>query len=96
MCFDAGGLDVKQPKAMREMFLDKQGACSVLAAFEQVVKEKLEVNLTCSVGLVENFIGPKSYRPSDIIKSRKGLTVKIDDTDAEGRLVLADAMHWTQ
>ncbi len=82
VCFDSGGLDVKDSHAMREMFLDKQGACSVLAAFEQIVKEKLLVNLTCSIGLVENSIGPNSYRPSDIIKSRKGLTVKIDDTDA--------------
>lgn len=96
VCFDAGGLNIKNTASMKSMFLDKQGACSVLAAFEQVVKEKLPVNLTCSVGLVENYIGPNSYRPSDIIKSRKGLTVKIDDTDAEGRLVLADAMNWTQ
>ena len=62
---------------MKIMYLDKQGASSVLIAFEQIVKEKLNVNLTCSVGLVENIIGPKSYRPADIIKSRKGLTVRI-------------------
>ena len=78
------------------MYLDKSGAMTVLAAFFAIVKEKLPINVTCSVGLVENFISANSYRPNDIIKSRKGLTVEIGNTDAEGRLVLADAMHWTQ
>lgn len=57
------------------MFLDKHGATSVLSAFETVVKEKLKINLTCSVALVENSVSHEAYRPSDIIKSRKGLTV---------------------
>lgn len=48
------------------------------------------------MGFVENYVGSNSYRPSDIIKSRKGLTVEIGNTDAEGRLVLADCMNWTQ
>ena len=78
------------------MFLDKHGATNVLSAFEAIIKEKIPINLTCSVSLVENFVGSTSYRPSDIIKSRKGLTVEIGNTDAEGRLVLCDAMHWTQ
>ncbi len=78
------------------MFLDKHGATSVLSAFESVVKEKLPVNVTCSIGLVENFVSSIAYRPSDIITSRKGLTVEIGNTDAEGRLVLCDCMHWTQ
>lgn len=81
---------------MRLMFLDKHGACSVLSAFETIVEEKMKVNVTCSIGLVENFLSDNSYRPMDIIKSRKGLTVEIGNTDAEGRLVLADCMHWTQ
>jgi leucyl aminopeptidase len=81
---------------MLNMFLDKHGSTSVLSAFEAVVKEKLPINLTCSVGMVENSINENAYRPSDIIKSRKGLTVEIGNTDAEGRLVLCDCMHWTQ
>ena len=81
---------------MKEMYLDKCGAMNVMAAFFAIVKEKLPINVTCSVGLVENFVSANSYRPSDIIKSRKGLTVEIGNTDAEGRLVLADAMNWTQ
>ena len=60
---------------MKDMFLDKHGATSVLSAFEAIVKEKIAINVTCSIGLVENSISNNSYRPSDIIKSRKGLTV---------------------
>lgn len=78
------------------MFLDKCGAMNVLSAFQTVVKQKVPVNLTCSIGLVENSINENAYRPSDIIISRKGLSVEIGNTDAEGRLVLADCMHWTQ
>ena len=59
---------------MKDMFLDKHGATSVLSAFEAIVKEKIAINVTCSIGLVENSISNNSYRPSDIIKSRKGLT----------------------
>ena len=57
------------------MYLDKSGAMTVMAAFQAIVKEKLPINVTCSVGLVENFVSSKSYRPNDIITSRKGLTV---------------------
>lgn len=96
VCFDSGGLDIKPAAGMLNMFLDKHGATSVLSAFESIVKEKVQINVTCSIGLVENFINQNSYRPSDIIKSRKGLTVEIGNTDAEGRLVLCDCMHWTQ
>jgi leucyl aminopeptidase len=78
------------------MFLDKCGATTVLSAFQTVVRQRLRINLTCSIGLVENSINENAYRPSDIIASRKGLTVEIGNTDAEGRLVLADCMHWTQ
>ena len=81
---------------MLSMYLDKHGSTSVLSAFEAIVKEKLPINLTCSVGMVENSINENAYRPSDIIQSRKGLTVEIGNTDAEGRLVLCDCMNWTQ
>ena len=78
------------------MFLDKHGACSVFSAFQTLVEEKAKVNITVSMGFVENFVASNTYRPSDIITSRKGLTVEIGNTDAEGRLVLADCMNWTQ
>jgi leucyl aminopeptidase len=81
---------------MLAMFLDKCGAVTVLSAFKAIVKQKLRVNLTCTIGLAENSINENAYRPSDIIVSRKGLTVEIGNTDAEGRLVLADCMNWVQ
>ncbi len=62
---------------MKIMYNDKQGAASVLAAFELIVKKQLKINVTCSIGLVENVISSKCYHPGDIIRSRKGLTVKI-------------------
>jgi leucyl aminopeptidase len=64
------------------MFIDKHGAMSVFSAFQTIVQEKLPINLTCSLGLVENMVSERSYRPRDIIKSRKGLTVEIGNTDA--------------
>lgn len=60
---------------MKSMFLDKCGAVSVFTAFQYVVKEKVKINLTASMGFVENFISDNAYRPSDIITSRKGITV---------------------
>lgn len=96
VCFDTGGYNLKTTAGIKDMFLDKHGAMSCLSAFQSAVREKLTLNLTCSIGLVENFVGENAYRPSDIITSRKGLTVEIGNTDAEGRLVLADCMHWTQ
>ena len=79
---------------MLAMFLDKCGAVTVLSAFKAIVKQKLRVNLTCTIGLAENSINENAYRPSHIIASRKGLTVEIGNTDNEGRLVLADCMNW--
>lgn len=60
---------------IKDMYLDKHGACSVLSAFETLVEEKAKINVTASMGFVENYVGSNSYRPSDIIKSRKGLAV---------------------
>lgn len=65
-------------------------------AFKSVVESKVKVNLVCTVAMVENLLGHKAYHPMDIIKSHKGLTVEIGNTDAEGRLILCDAMSWTQ
>lgn len=96
LCFDAGGLNLKPTSGISGMHNDKHGACSVLSAFESAVKLKLPINVVAVVGLAENFVSSNSYRPLDIIRSRKGLTVEIGNTDAEGRLVLADCMHWVQ
>lgn len=93
--YDCGGLSIKSTSGMENMYDDKTGACTVLEAFHAIVKLNIPINLVCTVALVENSIGTDAYRVSDIIKSYKGLTVEILNTDAEGRLILADAMSYT-
>ena len=78
------------------MFLDKRGAAGVLLVLKAVVEAGLQVNLTFTHAMAENFVGDDTFRPSDILKSLKGITVEIIETDAEGRLVLSDYMTWTQ
>ncbi len=75
VCFDTGGLNLKPTPSIKDMHMDKHGATSVMSAFESVVKLKLKVNLTVSLGCVENSISDNAYRPLDIIKSRQGITV---------------------
>lgn len=82
--------------SMESMYLDKSGACNVLAAFRGAVEMGLKVNITATLGMAENAISGKSYKPSDILLSHAGLTVEVHNTDAEGRLVLADCLSWTQ
>ena len=82
LCFDTGGLNIKPAVGMFGMFTDKAGAMAVLSAFQTIVKLRLSINLTCSIGLVENSINENAHRPADIIASRKGLTVEIGHTDA--------------
>jgi len=95
VCFDTGGLSLKT-SLMEKMYGDKGGAISCLEIFHAAVHFKLKINLVCTMGYVENSVDGNSYRNSDIIKSYKGLTVEILNTDAEGRLVLADCLSWTQ
>jgi len=94
--FDTGGLNLKPSGNIETMFCDKGGACTVLAAFKGAVEMKLPVNIVCTVAIVENSMSDKALHPKDIIRSYKGLTVEIGNTDAEGRLILADAMTYTQ
>lgn len=93
--FDTGGLNIKPTGAMEDMYMDKGGASSAMGTFRGIVELGLKVNVTCSIPLAENSVSSNSYRPSDIITSMKGITVEIGNTDAEGRLILADAMTWT-
>lgn len=93
--YDQGGVNVKTALTAW-MWTDKGGACAVFAAFQGIVKLGLKVNVTATLALAENLLSGHCYRTSDIITSYKGLTVEILNTDAEGRLVLADAMSWTQ
>jgi len=92
VCFDSGGLDLKPASGMRLMKKDMGGAAHAIALAGLIIAERLPVRLHLLVPAVENSVSANAYRPGDIIKSRKGLTVEIENTDAEGRLVLGDAL----
>ncbi|RTL53613.1 MAG: leucyl aminopeptidase family protein [Bradyrhizobiaceae bacterium] len=92
VCFDTGGLDLKPSSAMLIMKKDMGGAANVLALAQMIMDAKLKVRLRVLVPAVENAVAGNAFRPLDVFKSRKGLSVEIGNTDAEGRLVLADAL----
>jgi leucyl aminopeptidase len=92
VCFDSGGLDIKPAAGMRWMKKDMGGAAHALALARLIMAAKLPVQLHVLIPAVENAVSGGAYRPGDILTSRNGLTVEIDNTDAEGRLVLADAI----
>ena len=92
VCFDTGGLDLKPSSGMLIMKKDMGGAANVLALAQMVMDAKLKVRLRVLIPAVENAVAGNAFRPLDIFTSRKGLTVEIGNTDAEGRLVLADAL----
>jgi leucyl aminopeptidase len=92
VCFDSGGLDIKTAAGMRLMKKDMGGAAHALALAKLVMAEKLPVRLHLLVPAVENSVSATAIRPGDVIGSRKGLKVEIDNTDAEGRLILGDAL----
>ena len=92
VCFDSGGLDIKSSTGMALMKKDMGGAAHALALASLIMGQGLKVHLTCLVPAVENAISSNSFRPGDVLNSRKGLTVEIGNTDAEGRLILGDAL----
>ncbi|KTD65059.1 leucyl aminopeptidase family protein [Legionella shakespearei] len=92
VCFDSGGLDIKPSSGMRLMKKDMGGAAHVIGLAQWIMQKKLPVRLQVLIPAVENSIGSDAFRPGDILTMRNGLTVEIDNTDAEGRLVLADAL----
>ena len=92
VCFDSGGLDVKSSSGMLLMKKDMGGAAHAIALADLVMGAKLPVRLHLLVPAVENAISGNSFRPGDVLRSRKGLTVEIGNTDAEGRLILGDAL----
>ncbi len=92
VCFDTGGLDLKPSSAMLLMKKDMGGAASVLALAHMIMDRKLPVSLRVLIPAVENSVSGSAFRPLDVYPSRKGITVEIGNTDAEGRLVLADAL----
>jgi leucyl aminopeptidase len=92
VCFDTGGLDLKPSSGMLIMKKDMGGAANVLALAQMVMDAKLKVRLRVLIPAVENAVAGNAFRPLDVFRSRKGITVEIGNTDAEGRLVLADAL----
>jgi leucyl aminopeptidase len=92
VCFDSGGLDIKPASGMLLMKKDMGGAAHALALAQLVMQARLPVRLHLLVPAVENAISADAFRPGDVLVSRKGMTVEIGNTDAEGRLILADAL----
>ena len=94
VCFDTGGLDIKGADGMRQMKKDMGGAANALGLAALVMAFKLPVRLQVLIPAVENSISGNAYRPGDVIKTRKGLHIEIGNTDAEGRVVLSDALAY--
>jgi leucyl aminopeptidase len=92
VCFDTGGLDIKPSSGMLNMKKDMGGAASVLGLAHMIMAGKMKLRLRVLIPAVENSVSGRSFRPRDVFNSRKGLTVEIGNTDAEGRLVLADVL----
>jgi leucyl aminopeptidase len=92
VCFDSGGLNLKPGNSMRLMKKDMGGAAHVIGLARLIMAENLPINLRVLVPAVENAVSSNAFRPGDVIKTRQGITVEIDNTDAEGRLVLCDAL----
>jgi leucyl aminopeptidase len=92
VCFDSGGLDLKPSSGMRLMKKDMGGAAHALALARLVIKSRLPVRLHLLIPAVENAVSGGAFRPGDILRSRKGLCVEVGNTDAEGRLILGDAL----
>ncbi|MBV1796180.1 M17 family metallopeptidase [Siccirubricoccus sp. G192] len=92
VCFDTGGLDLKPSAGMLRMKKDMGGAAVVLGVAEMVMRARLPVRLLVLVGAVENAVSGNAFRPMDVLRTRAGLTVEVGNTDAEGRLVLADLL----
>jgi leucyl aminopeptidase len=92
VCFDTGGLDLKPSSGMLIMKKDMGGAATVLALAHMIMDRKLRINLRVLIPAVENSVSGDAFRPLDIYRARNGLTVEIGNTDAEGRLILADAL----
>ncbi len=92
VCFDTGGLDLKAAAGMRNMKKDMGGAAHALALAGLVMARALPLRITLLIAAVENAVGPNAFRPGEVIATRTGASIEIDNTDAEGRLVLSDAL----
>ena len=92
LCFDSGGLDIKPAASMLNMKDDMSGSAAVLAVMKALPKFNPDVEVHCIIASTENMIGSKAFKPGDILKAKNNKTIEVDNTDAEGRLTLADAL----
>ncbi len=96
VCFDSGGISIKPSAAMEEMKHDKSGAAAVIAAARTLARIAPDVPVMAVAPMVENMPGGNAQRPGDVVKAMNGKTVEVTNTDAEGRLILIDALHWAE
>ncbi|WP_407337655.1 leucyl aminopeptidase [Methylocapsa polymorpha] len=96
VCFDTGGISIKPAAGMEDMKGDMAGAACVVGLIHALAARKAKVDVVGAIGLVENMPGPEAQRPGDIVKSMSGQTIEVINTDAEGRLVLADVLWYVQ
>jgi leucyl aminopeptidase len=94
--FDSGGLDLKPADAMELMRKDMAGAAAVIGALEVMAALRIELPFVAAIPAAENMVGPAAFRPGDVLRAHDGTTVEIGNTDAEGRLLLADALSWAR
>ena len=94
LCFDSGGVSIKPAPGMEMMKFDMCGAAGVLGAMEAIAQMKLRVNVVGLVGSTTNMLGGEAMKPGDVVRASNGKTIEIQNTDAEGRLVLADVLHY--
>ncbi len=96
LTYDSGGLSLKPATSMVTMKMDKAGGCAVLGMIKAISELKLDIEVHAFIGAVENMIGGDAYKPDDVLLSRSGKTIEVRNTDAEGRLVLADVLDYAQ
>lgn len=96
VCFDSGGYSLKPAGGMEDMKCDMAGSAVAFSTLRLIAKMGLKVNVVAAVGLVENLVSGAAYKPGDVLRSMSGQTIEVLNTDAEGRLVLADVLYYTQ
>jgi len=96
VCFDTGGYSIKPSKGLKDMKYDMGGSAVVVGTMMSLALRKAKINAVGVIGLVENMVSSTAYKPGDVITSMSGQTIEIDNTDAEGRVVLADCLWYTQ
>ena len=96
LCFDTGGVSLKPGLGMELMKFDMSGAAGVLGAMEAIARMKLRINVVALIGSTTNVIGSDAVKPGDVVRASNGKTIEIQNTDAEGRLVLADVLHYAR